>query len=67
MMGTCRAVEIFADINSIDATDHEKAVAIRIVLSKPYCTGKIKKDEMLAVIAWLWGRCFRVRKKEPEE
>lgn len=66
-MSTRRAVEVFADINSVAVSDHEKAVAIRIVLSKPYCTGKIKKEEMLAVIAWLWSRCFRMRKKEPEE
>jgi hypothetical protein len=66
-MGTSRAVEIFADINSVAIPDREKAAAIHIVLSKPYCTGKIKKDEMMAVVAWLWSRCFRVRKKKPEE
>lgn len=62
-MPIARALAIFHDIRNPDITDHEKAVAIYLVTSKPRRINEAGKDAMVEVIRWLWRRCFRVKKE----
>lgn len=52
-----KLVAIFADIDSDNYSEEEKALAIYEVLNMPTHMG-IKKDEMLRVIKWLWDKCY---------
>ncbi len=57
-MNIGRAVAVFADIDSDNYSEEEKALAIYVVLNMPTHMG-IKKDEMLCVIKWLWDKCYQ--------
>ena len=56
------AYGLFSDINSDKFTDHEKAMAIYIVMTDKRARN-VKKDAAFDVIRWLWNRCFRKVKK----
>lgn len=64
-MNIGRAVDVFADIESDDYSEAEKALAIYEVLNMPTHMS-IKKDSMLSVIKWLWNKSYAIGRGEKE-
>ena len=64
-MNISRATAVFADINSDEYSDEEKALAIYDVIKMPTHNG-VKKDSMLSVIKWLWHKIYEIEDGEQE-
>lgn len=58
-MNIGRAAAIFADIESDDYSEEEKALAIYEVLNMPTHMS-VRKDSMLSVIKWLWDKIYEM-------
>ena len=65
-MNIGKACAIFMQINDAKYTDDEKAIAIFDVLKMPTHNG-VNKDSMLAVIKWLFDRCYEVEEAKKNE
>ena len=61
-MSVNKAVAIFTNINSNDFTDDEKAIAIHQVVNMA-THNAIKKDDMLAVIKFLWDKLYEIQEE----
>jgi len=61
-MSVNKAVAIFTNINSNNFTDDEKAIAIHQVVNMA-THNAIKKDDMLAVIKFLWDKLYEIQEE----
>lgn len=64
-MNIGQARTIFEQIFDDKYSDEEKGMAILQVLNAT--GGNIRKERYRQVVAWLWGKCFRIEEVKEQE